>query len=91
MPWMPEVFTVPIAEARRTQVEEATNTNDAVPYYEGILTNEPDALVRSFAARQPVLDDPRVGYVEGTRELRAFASGTADWLLGGGAGGTGRG
>jgi hypothetical protein len=36
--------------------------------------------VRSFAARQPVLDDPRVGYVEGTRELRAFATGTAEWL-----------
>ena len=80
MPWMPEVFNAPIAEARRTQIEEATSTNDAVPYYEGILADEPDALVRSFAARQPVLDDPRVGHVEGTRELRAFASGTADWL-----------
>jgi SnoaL-like domain len=80
MPWMPEVFTAPIAEARRTQVEKTTSTNDAVPYYEGILADEPDALVDSFAARQPILDDPRVGYVEGTRELRAFASGTAEWL-----------
>jgi hypothetical protein len=80
MPWMPEVFTAPIAEARRAQEAQATSTNDAVPYYEGILADEPDALVRSFAARQPVLDDPRVGYVEGTRELRAFAAGTADWL-----------
>ncbi len=80
MPWMPEVFSAPIAEARRTQVEESTSTNDAVPYYEGILADEPEALVRSFAARQPILDDPRVGYVEGTRELRAFASGTAEWL-----------
>src|ERR671910_2255871 len=80
MPWMPEVFTAPLAAARRAQDEEATSTNDAVPYYEGILADEPDALVRSFAARQPILDDPRVGYVEGVRELRAFASGTADWL-----------
>jgi hypothetical protein len=80
MPWMPEVFTAPLAAARRVQDEEATSTNDAVPYYEGILADEPNALVRSFAARQPVLDDPRVGYVEGTRELRAFASGTAEWL-----------
>src|SRR5919107_4030282 len=79
MPWMPEVFTAPIAEARRAQ-DEATSTNDAVPYYEGILADEPDALVRSFAARQPVLDDPRVGHVEGTRELRAFAAGMAEWL-----------
>ena len=80
MPWMPEVFSATIAEARRTHVEEAKTTNDAVPYYEGILADEPDALVRSFAARQPVLDDPRVGYVEGARRLRAFASGTAEWL-----------
>src|ERR671915_1919341 len=80
MPWMPEVFTAPIAEARRAQEAETTSTNDAVPYYEGILADEPEALVSSFAARQPVLDDPRVGYVEGTRELRAFASGTAEWL-----------
>ena len=81
MPWKPEVFSAPIAEARRAQVEgEATGTNDAVPYYEGILAGEPDALVRSFAAGQPVLDDPRVGRVEGTRELRAFVTGTAGWL-----------
>jgi hypothetical protein len=77
---MPEVFTAPIAEARRPQEGKATSTNDAVPYYEGILADETNALVRSFAARQPVLDDPRVGHVEGTRELGAFASGTADWL-----------
>src|SRR5918999_1876899 len=80
MPWMPEVFSAPLAAARRAQDEEATSTNDAVPYYEGILADEPDALVSSFAARQPVLDDPRVGYVEGDREFRAFASGTAEWL-----------
>ncbi len=76
MPWMPEVFTAPIAEAGRTQ--EAARTNDAVAYYEGIMAEEPDALIRSFAGR-PVLDDPRVGYVEGVREFRAFVSGTVDW------------
>jgi hypothetical protein len=80
MPWMPKAFTAPIAAARRAQEAEATSTNDAVPYYEGILADEPEALVRSFAARQPVLDDPRVGYVEGVRGLRAFATGTAEWL-----------
>jgi hypothetical protein len=80
MPWMPEVFTAPIAEARRAQVEEATSTNDAVPYFEGIMADEPGALVRSFAAGQPVLDDPHVGHVEGAGELRAFATETADWL-----------
>ena len=77
MPWMSEVFTAPIAEAQRQR--EAASANDAVPYYEGIMANQPDALVRSFAA-QPVVDDPRVGYVEGVSRLRAFVTGTAEWL-----------
>ena len=78
MPWMPEAFTGPIAGALREL--EAEPTNDAVPYYEGILAEEPEALVRSFAAQQPRVNDPRVGYVEGARKLRAFISGTVDWL-----------
>ncbi len=77
MPWMPEVFTAPIAEAIRHR--EVENANDAVAYYEGIMANQAEALVRSFAGK-PVLDDPRVGYVEGRRKLRAFVNGTADWL-----------
>ena len=78
MPWMPEAFTAPIADDRREQ--DAASANDAVPYYEGILAEEPEALIRSFAAQQPRVNDPRVGYVEGARKLRAFASGTVDWL-----------
>jgi SnoaL-like domain len=77
MPWMPEVFTTPIAQARRA--EEAPRTNDAIAYYEGIMAAEPDALVRSFAS-EPRVNDPRVGYVQGARGLRAFVMGTVDWL-----------
>ncbi len=77
MPWMPEVFAAPIAEARREQ--GAASANDTVPYYEGIMVNQPEALVRSFAG-EPRLNDPRVGQVEGARELRAFVGGTANWL-----------
>ncbi|HZB81813.1 MAG TPA: hypothetical protein VE288_03075 [Rubrobacteraceae bacterium] len=77
MPWMPEVFTAPIAEARRA--EDAPRTNDAIAYYEGILAEEPAALVRSFAG-QPQINDPHVGYVEGVRELHAFVSEMAGWL-----------
>jgi hypothetical protein len=74
---MPEVFTTPIAESLRAG--EAAPTNDAIPYYEGIMANDPDALIRSFAG-EPRVNDPRVGHVEGAKELRAFVSGTADWL-----------
>jgi hypothetical protein len=78
MPWMPEVFTASIAEARHAQ-DVAARTNDAIPYYEGIMADEPDALMHSFAG-QPILDDPRVGQVEGARRLRDFVSEMADWL-----------
>jgi hypothetical protein len=74
---MPEVFSAPIAETIRDR--EAESANDAIPYYEGIMANQPEALVRSFVA-EPILDDPRVGYVQGARQLRAFAIGTAEWL-----------
>ncbi len=77
MPWMPEFFSAPMAEARRAA--EAAHTNDAVPFYEGIMAEEPDALVRSFAG-EPLVHDPRVGHVEGARGLRAYVSGTVAWL-----------
>jgi hypothetical protein len=37
VPWMPEVFSAPLADARREQ--GTASANDAVPYYEGILAN----------------------------------------------------
>jgi SnoaL-like domain len=77
MPWMPEVFSAPIAEARHAA--DAAPTNDAVPYYEGIMAGEPDALIRSFAGR-PLVHDPRVGHVEDTMGVRAFVAGTVEWL-----------
>jgi SnoaL-like domain len=79
MPWISEVFTAPLAEALRAR--EAASTNDAVPYYEGIMAEESDALVSSFAG-EPRVNDPRVGFVAGAGEFRAFVSGTLDWLRG---------
>ena len=40
MPGMPEVFSTPIANARRA-LGKAMPTNDAVPYFEGIMANVP--------------------------------------------------
>jgi hypothetical protein len=74
MPWMPEVFTAPIAETLRA------SANDAVPYYEGIMADQPEALVGSFAAQQPVLDDPRSGHLEGTAAFVSFVADQAAWL-----------
>jgi len=79
VPWILEVFTDPTAEAWRAP-DEAAPTNGAIPYYQGILAEEPVALIRSFARQQPVLNDPRLGRVEGARGLRDFALEMADWL-----------
>ena len=79
MPWMPEVFMAEALRREALRAQEAARENDAIAYYEGIMAGEPDALVRSFAG-EPRVNDPRVGYVEGARELRAFVTGTADWL-----------
>jgi hypothetical protein len=77
---MPEVFTAPLAEARRAQpAAEEARANDAVPYYEGIMANQPDSLIRSFAG-EPLLNDPRIGLVEGARALQEFVSEMANWL-----------
>src|SRR5215210_7816380 len=76
MPWTPEVFTAPYPKLDAPRVRRAPTMP---AYYEGILAGQPNALVRSFAG-QPRVNDPRVGHVEGVRELRAFVSRTADWL-----------
>src|SRR3712207_1357843 len=71
MPWMPDVFTAPIAEARRAG--EVTRANDAVPYYEGIMADEPGALVRSYrrAATRPERSPRRLrGRREAVARLR---------------------
>jgi len=44
------------------------------------LAEEPVALIRSFARQQPVLNDPRLGRVEGAKGLLHFVSEMADWL-----------
>ena len=43
------------------------------------MADEPDALIQSFAG-QHVLNDPRLGHVEGARELRDFVSAMVGWL-----------
>src|SRR3712207_4334146 len=52
------------------------------PTTRGSWPTNPARSCALIAARRPVLNDPRVGYVEGAKQLRAFVSGTAEWLRG---------
>jgi hypothetical protein len=79
MPWAPERFTVPalqriLEQRRRTELV-------AVPYFDGIIAGEPDALIESFAG-VPVLHDPVRGRIQGAAALRAFAEQMRTWLVG---------
>jgi SnoaL-like domain len=76
MPWAPELFSAPVLERLE---EKRQRELVRVPYFDGLLAGELDALVKSFAV-VPELHDPIRGRVKGTRSFEAFASETSSWL-----------
>src|ERR1700733_296918 len=77
VPFMPELFSGPALaqfydKRRRDELE-------AVPYFDGLMAGEPDALVGSFAA-EPELHDPVRGRVKGTRAFKAFVTEMNGWI-----------
>ncbi len=77
MPWLPELFTAPVQErlAEQRQLDQLT----IVPFFDGLLTGDHDALVDSFTG-EPDLYDPLRGHVHGADALRAYADEMAAWL-----------
>jgi hypothetical protein len=51
----------------------------AVPYFDGLLAGEFDALVESFAG-EPEVHDPVRGRIRGTEAFEAFVNETSAWL-----------
>jgi hypothetical protein len=76
MPFTPELFSARVLERLE---EQGSHQLAAVPYFDGLLAGEPDALVRSFAG-VPELHDPVRGRVKGVRAFEAFVSKTSSWL-----------
>jgi len=77
MPWLPELFSGPAKQALldRQRAKELTT----VPYYDGILVGDPDALVRSFAG-EPELYDPVRGRIKGEEAFRAYVADLSEYL-----------
>ena len=77
MPWVPELFSAPVLE----RLEEKLWRDDrvTVPYFDGLMAGEPEALIKSFAA-EPELYDPVRGRIKGTRAFEAFVTETSAWL-----------
>jgi hypothetical protein len=76
MPWMPELFTVPALE----QLQEKRHRQfDTVPYFDGVVTGQFDALVESFAG-EPEIHHPIRGRIKGERAFRQYLVDTYAWL-----------
>jgi hypothetical protein len=77
MPWIPEQFTAPAAEHLKEEARRRRQT--AVPYFEGLLTGDIQALVQSFVA-EPEVHHPTRGRVKGTRAFARFMADQRAWL-----------
>lgn len=77
MPWVPETFTAPALQ--RILDERQRDAMVAVPYFDGLITGEPDALVASFAG-EPQLHDPVRGRVKGEQAFRAYVAAASAWM-----------
>jgi hypothetical protein len=77
MPWLPELFSAPVL----ARLEEKLHRDEfvTVPYFDGLMAGEPDALIESFAG-EPELYDPVRGRIKGARAFEAFVTETNAWL-----------
>jgi hypothetical protein len=76
VPWAPELFSAPVLSRIEAKWQQELET---VPFYDGLLTDELDALVGSFVG-EPELYDPLRGRVKGVRAFEAFVAQTKEWL-----------
>ena len=76
MPFVPELFS---AQALARLEEQGKSELIAIPFFDGLMAGEPDALVESFAVL-PQLHDPIRGRVRGATAFRAFAAEMSSWL-----------
>jgi hypothetical protein len=76
MPWVPELFSAPaLAALEERRQQEVVD----IPYFEGLVMGEVDALVESFAGEPRILH-PLRGRIEGEKEFREFVADTGRLL-----------
>jgi len=76
MPWAPELFSAPVLarlQARRARLEEG------VPFFDGLLTGETDALIGSFVD-EPEVHHPVRGRLKGSAAFAQFVTDTTTWM-----------
>jgi SnoaL-like protein len=76
MPWVPELFSAPVLQ----QVQDRWRRElETVPFFDGVLAGEFDALVGSFAG-EPELHHPVRGRIRGVEAFEAYVTETKMWL-----------
>ena len=76
MPWTPELFSAPVLQ--RVQ-ERWSRELESVPFFDGLLAGEFDALIGSFVG-EPELHHPVRGRIRGTRAFETYVRETNAWL-----------
>jgi len=76
VPWVPELFTAPALEHLE---EQRRHKLVSVPFFDGLVTGELDALVGSFV-REPELHHPVRGRIRGMRAFEVFVDEMGTWL-----------
>jgi hypothetical protein len=76
MPWAPELFSAPalarLEERRRTRLT-------AVPFLDGLMTGEVDALIGSFAG-EPEVHHPVRGRIKGAAAFARYVADMTSWI-----------
>jgi hypothetical protein len=76
MPWIPELFSAPALQRLEEKRQRELVT---VPFFDGLLAGELDALVGSFAG-VPELHHPVRGRIRGVRAFETYVADTNAWL-----------
>jgi hypothetical protein len=77
MPFIPELFSAPVL-ARIEERRHARLTR--VPFFDGLMAGEIDALIGSFAG-EPEVHQPVRGRIKGATAFERFVSETTAWMV----------
>jgi hypothetical protein len=77
VPWLPELFSAQALE--RVEQKLRRDQLESMPFFEGLIAGEPDALVGSFAG-EPELHHPVRGRIKGARAFEAYVAEMDGWL-----------
>ena len=76
MPWLPELFSAPALQRLEEKRQRKLVT---VPFFDGLMAGEFDALVGSFTG-EPELHHPVRGRIRGARAFETYVTETTEWF-----------